>query len=113
MGGNDQPKRTLHVEGDGYVSGKMHVDNNYLKKVAQKQNPKLERLSSAEALIQLDEHVSAKVDDDAYGMVHRPESKQAVEAVDHASLMAVMHRVVQEQQTQIKQLRERVAALEA
>jgi len=110
--GNDQPKKTLHVEGDVYVSGKMHVDNNYLKKIAMKQNPKLELLTSAEAMIQLDEHVSAKMDDDSYGMVHRPESSQAAEPVDHASLMAIMHRMMQEHRAEIKQLKDRVAVLE-
>lgn len=111
--GNAKPTKTLHVGGDVFVSGKMHVDNNYLKKMAKKLNPKLERLTSAEALIQLDEHVSAKMDDEGYGMVHRPESKKAAEAVDHASLMAVMHRMVQEHQAQIQKLQDRITELEA
>merc|ERR1712086_557835 len=118
--GTEAPTKTLHVEGDVFVSGKMHVDNNYLKKkAAQLAAPApaaevaLNRLESTEALIQLDEHVSAKMDDDSYGMVHLPESTKAAEAVDYASLMAVMHRVVQEHQSEIKALRERVASLEA
>merc|ERR1712093_334387 len=34
--GTDKPTKALHVEGDVYVSGKMHCDNNYLKKKAAK-----------------------------------------------------------------------------
>lgn len=117
--GTDKPTKTLHVEGDVFVSGKLHVDNNYLKKMAKKiaspstPTPTLERLSSAEALIQLDEHVSAKMDDQSYGIVHQQKSEKASESVDYASLMTVMHRVMQEHQQEIKTLRERVAALEA
>jgi hypothetical protein len=113
--GTDKPKKQLHVEGDVYVSGKMHVDNYYLKKLAAKvkgaKKPKLERMESTEALIQLDEHVSAKVSDDAYGMVHS--GTKATEPVDFANLMTVMHRVVQEHQSEIKQLKARLAVLEA
>lgn len=116
--GTDKPTKALHVEGDVYVSGKMKVDNNYLKKMAANlaspttPAPALERLETAEALIQLDEHVSAKMEDDSYGMVHRTDSERATEPVDYASLMAIMHRVVQEQRAEIKQLKERVTALE-
>jgi len=112
--GTDMPKKKLHVEGDVYVSGKMHVDNYYLKRMAAKAKgpkPKLERLASAEALIQLDEHVSAKVADDAYGMVYAT-SKKAAEPVDFAHLVTVMHRVVQEHQSEIRQLKKRISALE-
>lgn len=117
--GTDKPTKALHVEGDVFVSGKMHVDNNYMKKMAAKMaspaapTPKLDRLSSAEALIQLDEHVSAKMEDSSYGMVHDQNSERASEPVDYASLMTVMHRVIQQHQDEIKQLRERVATLEA
>merc|ERR1712072_442400 len=114
--GTEKPKKQLHVEGDVYVSGKMHVDNYYLKKLAAKvkkgaKKPKLERMESTEALIQLDEHVSAKVSDDAYGMVHS--GIKATQPVDFANLMTVMHRVVQEHQSEIKQLKARLAVLEA
>jgi len=112
-----KPKKHLHVEGDAFIAGKMHVDNYYLKKkaaalVVNQPAPALERLTSEEALIQLDEHVSAKMDDGNYGMVHRPGHKLENEAVDYASMMTVMHRVMQEQQATIAKLSERVAALE-
>jgi len=123
--GTGKPTRALHVEGSVYISGKIHSDNNYLKKkAAQLTVPKaaapaeeveLNRMDSAEALIQLDEHVSAKMDDEpnSYAMVHNPNSKKALEPVDYASMMAIMHRVVQHQQDTIKKLESRVAALEA
>lgn len=118
--GTEAPTKALHVEGDVFVSGKMHVDNNYLKKKAAQlaaptpaEEVALDRLEGAEALIQLDEHVSAKMDDDSFGMIHRPESSKATEAVDYASLVTVMHRVVQEHQAEIRALRERVASLES
>jgi len=112
----DKPSKQLHVEGDVYVAGKMHVDNWYAKKVAAKAGakPKLMDLemTGAEALIQLDEHVSAKMPDNSVGMVHKAESK-ASEPVDFASVMTAMHRVVQEHQKEIKQLKQRLATLEA
>jgi len=116
--GTDKPTKTLHVAGDVFVSGKMHVDNNYLKKMAAKlaapasPAPELNELMSTEALIQLDEHVSAKMEENSYGMVHRKDSERAAEPVDYASLMTIMHKVVQDHQTEIKLLRDRVAALE-
>lgn len=133
--GTTKPKKQLHVEGDVYVSGKMHVDNYYTKKLAAQgkeapgpssskapkgakaapkkptKKPKLERLTSAEAFIQLDEHVSARMEDNSVGLVHVNEQKEA-EPVDLTSLVTYMHRVAQEQQAQIKELRERVAMLE-
>jgi len=123
--GTGTPTRALHVEGSVYISGKIHSDNNYLKKkaasltvpkaAAPAEEVELNRLDSAEALIQLDEHVSAKMDDepDTFAMVHNPNSKKALEPVDYASMMAIMHRVVQHQQETIKKLEGRVAALEA
>jgi len=121
--GTDNPTRALHVEGDVYISGKIHSDNNYLKKkasaltvpraAAPAEEVELSRLDSVEALIQLDEHVSAKMDEpDTYAMVHNPDSKKALEPVDYASMMAIMHRVVQSQQETIKKLEGRVVALE-
>jgi len=121
--GTDNPTRALHVEGDVYISGKIHSDNNYLKKkasaltvpraAAPAEEVELSRLDSVEALIQLDEHVSAKMDEpDTYAMVHNPDSQKALEPVDYASMMAIMHRVVQSQQETIKKLEGRVVALE-
>lgn len=110
--GTAKPKKHLHVEGDVYVAGKMHIDNYYTKKMATKAaKPKLEQLASAEALIQLDEHVSAKMEDNSVGIVHAKSEKQA-EPVDLASLVTVMHRVVQDHQAEIKQLKQRLAVLE-
>jgi len=117
--GTDKPVHHLHVVGDAYVTGKMHVDNNYLQRKAAALSvpsaaaPALERLTSEEALIQLDEHVSAKMEDESYGMVHRPGHKKENEPVDYASMMAVMHKVVQEQQATIAKLEQRVAVLES
>jgi hypothetical protein len=114
--GTNAPSKGLHVEGDVYVSGKIHVDNDYLKKKAESLTPPSPTLlTSEEALLQLGEHVSAKMEDadNSYAMLHNQDGKKASEPVDYASMMAVMHRVVQDQQATIKKLSERVAALEA
>jgi hypothetical protein len=108
--GTTAPKKMLHVEGDVYIAGKMHLDNWYTKKLqAKAAKPKLEMLDSAEALIQLDEHVSARMGDGSVGLVHK--SKEA-QPVDLSSLVTYMHRVVQEQQAQIRELKARVSHLE-
>jgi len=111
--GTDKPKKMLHVEGDVFVAGKMHLDNWYTKKMAAQtgKKPKLERLSSAEALIQLDAHVSAKMEDDSVGLVHA-DPKLESSPVDLASLVTALHRVAQDQKTQIEELKARVAKLE-
>jgi len=111
--GTDKPKNMLHVEGDAYIAGKMHIDNWYTKKMAAQtgKKPKLEQLSSAEALIQLDAHVSAKMEDNSVGLVHA-DPKLESSPVDFASLVTALHRVAQDQKTQIEELKARVAKLE-
>jgi len=55
--------------------------------------------------------MSAKMEDNSVGIVHAKSEKQA-EPVDLASLVTVMHRVVQDHQAEIKQLKQRLAVLE-
>jgi len=116
--GTTAPKKMLHVEGDMWVAGKMHLDNWYTKKLskrlAAKAKPKLEMLTSAEALLQLDEHMAAKMDDGTSSMsiVHTPRSKQDGKPVELVHLVSVMHRVVRHHQDEIKALKARLAILE-
>jgi len=107
--GTQKPTKKLHVEGDAFISGKLHVDNNYAKKLAAKNaKPKEFELSETEALIQLDEHVAGRVDEDNYGVVDS-EGKPS----DMAKMMSVMHKVLQSHQEEIRMLKDRLQKLEA
>jgi len=110
--GTADPKKLLHVEGDVYVAGKMHVDNWYTMKAGRGLVAAPKLLQSAEALIQLDEHVSAKMEDDTIGMIYS-DSEKAATPVDMTTLMTVMHRVLQSHQAEIRDLKRRLEAVEA
>jgi len=69
-------------------------------------------MTSAEALIELDEHVAAKMEDKTVSMVHAPGSKRATDPVELTNLVTVMHRVLQQHQQEIKELKARLATLE-
>jgi hypothetical protein len=103
--GTEKPSKTLHVEGDVFVAGKLQVDNWFSKKSKKKAERNL--LTESEALIQLDEHVAGRAGEDHYGIVdseHNP--------ADYIKMMAVMHKVLQSHQEEIKNLKAKVQELE-
>lgn len=110
--GTEKPKRLLHVEGDMWVAGKLHVDNWFAKKAKEAKAERssgstaVHELNEAQALLELDEHESGKADD-SYGIVDG-EGNPA----DYAKMMTLMHKVIQSHTKEIKELKARLAMLE-
>ena len=110
--GTQDPKRMLHVEGDMWVGGRLHVDNWFAKKAkerssgAQKPAAVVHELGETQALLELDEHPSGKVDD-SYGTVDADSNP-----ADYTKMMALMHKVIQSHTKEIRELKARLAKLE-